>query len=121
MRHSALLKSPGKPVWQLRSQLATRHPNPRVYYANGFGTVPLGQCAKYIIGRAVLSGRRASNAQKKLNRCPKVWIGSFGSARHHSVLSTTLTCLLFGAAGATSVVALWATWVPTVSTRFFAS
>src|SRR5882762_1825426 len=121
MRRGGLPKSPRKPVWRLRSQLGTKPPNPRVYCANGFGTVPLGQYAKFIIGRAVLSGLRASNTQRRPNRYPKVWIGIYGSARHHRALSTTLICLLFGAAGATSVVAPWATWVRTVSTQFFAS
>src|SRR5882757_4610105 len=121
MRRGGLPKSPRKRVWRLRSQLAIKPPNPRVYCANGFGTAPLGQYVKFTIGQAVHSGLRASNAQRKPNRRPKVWIGNYGSARRHSALSTTLTCLLFGAAGATSVVALWAIWVRTVSTQFFAS
>src|SRR4051794_26885557 len=121
MRRGALLKSPAKPVWQLRSLWRTRHPNPRACFANGYGTERLDPCAKYTTGRAVLSGPKASSARRKPNPYPRVWIGTVGLARHHSVLSITLTCRLFGAAGVTSVVALWATWALTASTPSFAS
>jgi len=87
-------------------------------YANGFGTVPLGRCAKSSTGRAVPSGLKASTDPKKQSRCPKAWIGTYGSARRRSAPSTTPTCPLSGAAGTPSVTAPSATWAATVSTPF---
>jgi len=50
---------------------------------------------------------QASNAPRSPKPSPKVLIGTSGSARPRNALSTRPICLLFGAVGAISVVALW--------------
>src|SRR6202140_3084178 len=108
-----------RPVLQPRLRWLTRRPRTRACYANGYGAVPSGRCARSITGLAVRFGRRGSTARRTRSRYPRVLIGICGLDRRRSARSTARTCRLCGAAGATSGVALWGVWVRTVSIKFF--
>ncbi len=95
---------------------------PRVCYANGFGTAPLGQCAKYINWSSRPFWPQGLERPKEAEPVPEgldwdLWLGPAPERPfNHAYLP-----FVWRGLERTSVVALWATWAPTVSTRFFAS
>src|SRR6266852_4781255 len=120
MRRGGWRKSRAVREWQRRLPLETKPRKRHAYCANGFGMGRSDRCVKCTTGRADHTGRKALNGRRKHKLCRMDWIGICGSVPRQNVLSTMLTCPLYGGDGATLGAVRWGTWVRTVMTRFSA-
>src|SRR6266853_7023881 len=120
MRRGDWRKSRARREWQRRLRWETKRRKRRACFANGFGTERSDLCARCTTGQAGLTGRKELSGPRKRNLCRMDWTGIYGSVPRQNVLSTTLTCHLYGGDGAILDAVRWATWVRTVTTRFSA-